>query len=215
MQRLRLTFSRGDEVKYISHLDLMRTWSRVLRRAGIPLAYSEGYSPHPRISLAAPLPIGVTGDAELMDISLQKAVSPRFLIQTVRRELPAGIDVLQVQQIPPNSPSLQSQVRYAEYHVAVASGKSEEEIHQAIASLLQAECLPWQHMRDTGPRRYDLRPLINDIWLIGVRNSTCLLDMRLRCGSQGTGRPEQVTAALSFTEHPDSIHRTRLILAGA
>jgi len=214
MQRLRLRFSRGDEVKYISHLDLMRLWSRALRRAGIRLAYSEGFSPHPKMSLAAPLPTGVTSEAELMDISLQKMVSPHFLIRTVAQQLPKGMDILEVQEIPLTSPSLQSQLRYAEYRVVVTASQSEEEVHAAINSLLQAKSLPWQHMRDTGPRHYDLRALIDQIWLVSRHGSTFALGMRLRCDSQGTGRPEQVTAALGLTEYPNSIHRTRLIMAG-
>ena len=68
MQRLRVRFSRGQEVKFISHLDIMRLWQRALHRAGIALAYSEGYTPHPRISLAAPLALGITSEAELMDV---------------------------------------------------------------------------------------------------------------------------------------------------
>jgi len=214
MQRLRLKFSRSDEIKYISHLDLMRCWQRSLRRAGILLAYSEGFSPHPRLSLAAPLPIGVTSEAELMDITLQKPVSPYFLIQTLGEQLPQGIDVLEVEQMPLMIPSLQSQVRYAEYRVVVKASKSVGEMQTAITSLLQAERLPWQHMRDTGPRYYDLRALIKHIWLVSYHDSTFTLGMRLRCDPQGTGRPEQVSQALGLTEYPDSIHRTKLILAG-
>ncbi len=68
MQRLRTSFSRGEELKFLSHLDLMRLWERAFRRAGISLASSEGFTPHPRISLAAPLSVGTTGQAELMDV---------------------------------------------------------------------------------------------------------------------------------------------------
>ena len=214
MQRLRLTFSRGEEIKYISHLDLMRCWERALRRAEVPLAYSEGFTPHPRISLAAPLPIGVTSEAELMDISLQKSLSPYFFIQSLRKQLPLGIDILEVQQIPLVAPSLQSQVRYAEYRVVVKASQSVGEMQTAITSLLEAERLPWQHMRDTGPRYYDLRALIKHIWLVSGDGSTFTLGMRLRCDPQGTGRPEQVSQALGLTEYPDSIHRTKLTLAG-
>lgn len=213
MQRLRLRFSRGDEVKYISHLDLMRLWTRALRRAGIALAYSEGFSPHPKISLAAPLPTGVTSEVELMDIHLQKTVSPHFLIRTASKQLPKGIDLLEVQQIPLTDPSLQSQVRYAQYRVALPADKSEQEMQASIKSLLQAKSLPWQHQRDTGPRHYDLRVLIKHIWLMGQHGSASVLGMELRCDPQGTGRPEQVTAALGLTEYPTSIHRTNLILA--
>ena len=119
MQRLRIRFCRGQEIKFISHLDIMRLWQRAIHRAGIALAYSEGFSPHPRISLAAPLPIGVTSEAELMDISAARRVSPHLFTQAVNRQLPAGIEMLQVYQIALTMPSLQSQVRYAEYKVAV------------------------------------------------------------------------------------------------
>ena len=69
MQRLRIRFRRGPELKYISHLDIMRLWHRALQRAGISLAYSQGFNPHPKISLAAPLALGITSEAELMDIA--------------------------------------------------------------------------------------------------------------------------------------------------
>ena len=68
LQRLRVTFTRGEEMKYITHLDLMRFWERALRRAELPVAYSEGFSPHAQIALAAPLPVGTTSDCELMDV---------------------------------------------------------------------------------------------------------------------------------------------------
>jgi len=119
MQRLRITFSRAEEVKYISHLDLMRLWERALRRAAIPMAYSQGFSPHPKISLTAPLAIGVTSDGEVMDILLQKRVSPYFFIKVVSEQLPSGIGILGVEQVSLTAPSLQSQVREAEYRVEV------------------------------------------------------------------------------------------------
>lgn len=212
MQRLCLKFSRGEEIKYISHLNLMRLWERVMHRLGIPLVYSEGFSPHPKISLAAPLPIGVTSEAELMDITLQKPVSPYFLLRTARQQLPHGIDILEVQPIPLMSPSLQSQLRYAEYCVVVEASQSLEEMQALISSLLGAERLPWQHMRDTGPRHYDLRALIEHLWVIGGQGPLFTLGMRLRCDPQGAGRPEQVTQVLGLN-YPDSIHRTKLILA--
>ena len=212
MQCLRLKFSRGEEVKYISHLSLMRLWERALRRAEIPLAYSEGFSPHPRISMAAPLPIGVTSEAELMDLILNKPFSPYSLICNMAQQLPLGIDILEAQQLPLGIPSLQSQLRYAEYRVEVKASKSFEEMQAAIVNLLRTECLPWQHMRDTGLRHYDLRALIEHLWVVGWHSSIFTLGMRLRCGSQGSGRPEQVTLALGLTDYPDSIHRTRLLL---
>jgi radical SAM-linked protein len=212
MQRLRIRFSRGEEIKYISHLDLLRLWQRALVRAGIPLAYSEGFNPHPRMSLAAPLALGVTGEAELMDIYLAKWSSPHSFTAAIGRQLPRGIEVRQVFNIALTLPSLQSQVRFAEYSVGIETGRSREEIEAAVNALLDRESLPWQHQRDTGTRHYDLRALIEDLWLADWRPGYAGLAMKLRCDSSGSGRPEQVAAALGFDKYPDEIHRTRLVL---
>ena len=212
MLRLRVRFRRGEELKFISHLDIIRLWVRALRRAQIPLEYSEGFSPHPRISLAVPLSVGVTADNELMDICITKAVSPHWFLDTVNRQLPDGLKVLEVSPIGLNVPSLQSQVRFAQYQVEVKTDKSEEEIRTTVDRLLSLETLPWHHERDTGRRSYDLRALIDDIWLIDFKPQACTLGMRLRCDEGGSGRPEQVALALGFAEYPKSIQRTKLLL---
>jgi radical SAM-linked protein len=213
MQRLRLTFSRGEEPKYITHLDLMRLWQRTLRRADVPLAYSQGFSPRPRLSLAAPLAIGVTSAGELMDVFLERRVSPHFFLKSVGKQLPTGIDVSEVVEIGLALPSLQSQVRSAEYSVVIEVDKEQKEVEAALDSLLAKDSVPWQHARDKEIRKYDLRTLIYDLWLADWCPPECTLGMLLRCDGSGTGRPEQVVSALGFAAAPSSIHRNRLILA--
>ncbi len=215
MQRLRIKFSRGPEIKFISHLDIVRLWQRAFNRAGIEIAYSSGFSPHPRISLAAPLPLGVTSEAELMDIFVIKGVAPHFFASAVNQQLPPGMVVEKVYPIAFDLPSLQSVVSLADYLVQVDTLKGPGDIKTVINALLAQEHLPWQHQRDTGPHKYDLRVLINDIWTINWSPPDGSLGMRLRCDSNGSGRPEQVTAALGFTQRPESIHRTQLILGKA
>ncbi len=212
MQRLRIRFGRGTEVKFISHLDIMRFWERALRRAQVPLAYSEGFNPHPRISLAAPLPVGVTSEAELMDVVVSRWVSPQWFTDAVSQQLPSGFTILGAYPIASNLPPLQSLVRYSEYTVEAAAEKSAGDVESAISRLLSLEHLPWHHQRDTGQRSYDLRELIDDLWLISWCDQYCVIGMRLRCDSGGSGRPEQVAAALGFAHQPQSIHRTKLIL---
>jgi len=199
-------------MKFISHLDIMRLWERALRRSQISLAYSEGFSPHPRISLAAPLAVGVTSEAELMDIFVTRLVSPHWLATAVSQQLPPSIEILGVYQVALTMSSLQSQVRYAEYGVEVETEKGLRDIESAVSSLLSVEHLPWHHQRDTGQRSYDLRTLIDDLWLVDWCDPYCTIGMRLRCDSGGSGRPEQVASALGFTHYPQSIHRTKLIL---
>ena len=213
MQRLRITFSRGEEIKYISHLDLMRYWERIVVRASIPIAYSEGFNPRPRIALAAPLPVGVTSECELMDIFLLDNFSPQVFHESVTSQLTTGLQLSKVEEVPLDSPSLQTQICSIEYRVIVETSLSTEEINQAIETLLRAEHLPWQQMRNTILAKYDLRPLIENVWLLRREDACCVLGMRLRVTPRGTGRPEQVALALGFMVHPCLIHRVRLVLA--
>ena len=190
----------------------MRLLSRALRRAGIPVAYSEGYNPRPRLALAVPLAVGVTSDAELMDIFLERQVTPHFFISALNRQLPPGMEVLEVYQASPSQPSLQSLVRHAEYEVAVRTDEAEAELRQALKGFLEKTELPWQHKREDQLRRYDIRALVDDLWLTALDEGVATIGMRLRCDPGGSGRPEQVAKALGFEERPFSINRSRLIL---
>lgn len=212
MQRLRVRFARHAEMSFISHLDMMRFWERALRRASLPLAYSQGFTPHPRLSMAAPLALGVTSEAELMDVHLARWVPAASFVQALRQQMPQGMEVLEAAPIPFTVPSLQSQVRFAEYRVVVDAAGGPGDVAAALTAFQDLKTLQWQHARDTGVRSYDLRALVSTIWLIGQEDTQAVLGMRLRCDPAGAGRPEQVLAALGFPAPPCSVHRTRLIL---
>ena len=214
MHRLRVTFSRGEELKYLSHLDVMRLWERALRRANLPLAYSQGFSPHPKISIAAPLPLGVTGERELMDIVIQRRISPYLVQKNLTSQLSKDMSITSVVQVPADVPSLQSQVRRAEYRVEVETDKSVDEIKAAIDSFLALAELPWQHKRDEEMRSYDIRKLVERVWFVEAHGTICILGMCLRADGSASGRAEQVALALGFNGQPKSICRTRLFLVG-
>jgi radical SAM-linked protein len=214
MQRLRLRFWRGGEVKFISHLDVVRFWERAFRRAGIPLAYSQGFRPHPRIAVAAPLAVGVTSEAELMDVWLNRWVPPGSFVMKAKQQMSCGFRILEAYEVGLRGPSLQSSIAAAEYRVEVKSEKREEEMGDSLNRLLQVRQLRWQHSRGDRVHCYDLRALVNDLWIINHGGSTYVLGMRLRCDAGGSGRPEQVLAALGLSQYPESSHRTRLILKG-
>ncbi len=214
MQRLRCRFYRGEEVRYIAHLDIMRFWERALRRADIALAYSQGFAPHPRISLAAPLPVGVTSEAELMDVWLYRWMPPQSFTMRVKRQLPQGFDIFEVWEVRLNMPSLQSSLAFAEYHVKVRGERTVQDVENSLHSLLQAKELPWRHSRGDKMKLYDLRALIDDLWLLGHHDSLYTFGMRLRSDESGSGRPEQVSSALGFSQYPESIYRTKLIFKG-
>jgi radical SAM-linked protein len=210
MNRLRIRFKRGQEIKFISHLDLIRLWQRAFRRAGVMLAYSEGFNPHPRLSLAAPMALGVTSEAELMDVYIIHPVSNQVFAAMLNPQLPGGLEIVQVYPMFLEAPTLQAQMRFVEYEVKVKATDGEA-LKQGIDTLLSSESIPWQHQRDIGIKSYDLRKLVDSLCLEYYGDGMAILRMKLRCDSAGAGRPEQVVKALGL-DNPVSIHRTRLIL---
>ncbi len=217
IQRLRIEFTKGEDIRFISHLDLMRTWHRALRRTRVPLAYSSGFVHRPRLSLAAPLAVGATGEAELMDIYLDRRMSPLTLLKAVNAQLPSGLEAHTVEEVPTSLPSLQSLVQAADYLVCGNTSHTEATMKEAVQEMLARDSLPWEHQREQETRHYDLRPLILDVHLqswreAGPADAEFVLAMRLRADSQGTGRPDQVMAALGLSDEWSVIHRLRLLL---
>lgn len=212
-QRIRVIFSRGEATKYISHLDVMRFWERAFRRAQVPLAFSEGFRPHPRFALAAPLPVGVTSQAELMDVFLDAPMEPGQVLKALSAQMAPGIEVLAAEEVGLGLPSLQSLMRYAEYRVVLETERSLQEVEEVLARFLAAASFPWEHVRDGELRRYDLRSQVDAEWVEEWRLGKVVLGMRLQTDSNAAGRPEQATLALGFPQRPLSIHRTRLVLA--
>ena len=213
VQRLRVRFQRGEGVKHITHLDLMRFWERALRRAGVPLAYSEGHTPRPRLSLAAPLAVGVTSSAELMDVFLTGRLVPREFMRSIGAQLTAGIEVMEVAEVGLGIPSLQSEVRWARYRVEGPFDGPIDAVRSAVDRFLAAESIPWEHLREKEVRRYDIRALVRDLQTDDAPAGSYALGMVLRCDNTASGRPEQVVAALGLPE-PSLVHRQELILAG-
>lgn len=211
VQRLRVTFGRGEQLKYITHLDLMRCWERALRRADLPVAYSEGFTPHAQISLAAPLPVGTTSEAELMDVFLSEALPPRQFIAQASPQLPEGLSIVAATAVGLALPSVQAEVRFAAYDVDIPADGAAD-VDAAVAVFLAAETFPWEHRREDELRLYDIRALVSRIDVSRPDAATVRLAMLLRCDSSGAGRPEQVAAALGLPP-PLRIHRTKLLLA--
>lgn len=211
VQRMRVTFARGESVKYITHLDLMRFWERALRRANVPIAYSEGFSPHAQISLAAPLPVGTTSEAELMDVFLAERITPKSLLSDVSSQLPPDMRAVSAEEVGLGLPALQADVRFAEYDVDVEPPDGGD-AREAVVRFLAADAIPWEHRREDQVRSYDIRSFVDTIEVVQADGIATGLHMRLKNDSSGSGRPEQVVLALGLGA-PVRIHRTKIVLA--
>jgi radical SAM-linked protein len=210
--RFRIVFGKGREVKYISHLDLVRAWQRALRRAGVAVAHSQGFSPHPRMFFASALPVGVTGRAEVLDVVLEQHMQASELVARLRAQLPCGLCVVSAAEIPLAAPSLPTQVTAAEFEAQVDTTIPAEQMQSRLDQLVAMPSLARRMERDGKTREYDLRPLIQRLWLIGRAETMHVIGMRLQADAHGTGRPDEVLAALGFTAQVRAMERTRLLL---
>ncbi|MDD5382411.1 MAG: TIGR03936 family radical SAM-associated protein [Candidatus Margulisbacteria bacterium] len=95
MQRIKLKYTKGEEVKFISHRDLMRAVQRAVRRADIPIAYSQGFNPHMKISWGNALKVGATSDGEFAELQIDGWVKPQELMDKLNRQLPKGLAILE------------------------------------------------------------------------------------------------------------------------
>ena len=215
-QRLRLRFARGKEAGQIGHLDLSRIWAEAFEHAGADVSYSQGNRPHPRLTLAAGLPMGVTSEAELLDVVLARRMDPDDMVANVQPHLPPGLEALECREVGIGLPSLPSAIRWAEYGVDVSIAEGAPAVlatEDAVSSFLRLDSLPWEDHRGEKTRRYDLRPLVQELRVEKQCGDTVRLSMRLRCDATGVGRPDQVVKALGLGEAA-RIHRRRLVLAG-
>jgi radical SAM-linked protein len=212
VQRLRFRYRVTPAGAGLGHRDIANAWLAALEGAGFAVARSQGKRPAPRVSLAAPLPQDTTSDGELADVYLDEPAPPSCVLQAVSTRLPPGLEAVAVEEVGPSAPSLQSQVRWAEYEADVpAAGLSREQVKAAIDAFLGRDSVPMEHQRENKVRRYDIRPLVLDIRRVSGAEGCHRLLLRLRAEQDMTARADQTLLALGLPA-PVRVHRLRLQL---
>jgi radical SAM-linked protein len=208
-QRLRIHFTRDESLKFIGHLDMARTWQRIARRANLPLAYSEGFNPQPRLTFAAALQVGCTSDHEELDMVLSPACAIDDVKVQLDRALPAGMKVISIAEMVYNAPALQMQLIATEFEITVegegAIGLVTERVPQFINST--------EVMRERRGKPYNLRPLVQTLTIEPGRVDRVVIRSRLQATQEGTGRPDELAAALGLDPATVKIKRTQLIFS--
>jgi radical SAM-linked protein len=212
--RIRITFAKLGALRYTGHLDLHKLWERAARRAELPLAYSQGFHPQPKIYIAAALPLGFSSRCEVMDMRLESDIPLDGLREKLQNTLPPGIQVLKIEGADERVPALQTQVVSAEYEVTLMRSSDGSDLARKVDSVLGAESI----IRERRGKTYDLRPLIEEL---NILESGSLLPMheqapaiqifmRLSAREGATGRPEEVLDALGIAFEETRIERTCL-----
>ena len=192
--RLRVRFSKLGKVRWTSQRDVARIWERAIRRAGLPVAYSKGFSPRPLLSFGLGLPTGCESTAEYLDMVMEHPVDQGGLAPELSALLPGGIDVLALAEVAGDAGSLQQDVTSCTWEMAVAEA-SDGELAERIASALAAESLPFVRERKGREQSADLRPAI--VSLEQYRSDGCRAVLVAELSTRPLGvRPVELASTL-------------------
>lgn len=225
MIRLIFSFARGEELKYLSHLDLIRLFIRALRRAGIAADFSRGITPRPRLSLAVPLPVGVTAGGEYGEIFLKESISPKQFVENLNLQLPPGIFINGARETEIEARSLGALIDCASYR-AIRQDCQPARLARwqaAAADLLAQPAIIIDRDERPGknPKSVDIRPYIYSLAMDALSASEAIsARMLLQVGSLGGVSPFTVLRLLAgHAGEPEEpwhwrIHREGLYIYG-
>ena len=214
--RIRIKFAKQGALRYTSHLDLHKLWERAARRAELPLAYSQGFHPQPKMNIAAALPLGFSSRCEVLDMRLEREIMLEGLREKLQQTLPTGIQVSSIESVDEKLPALQTQVASAEYEVTLTESLDQSELKRKIDSVMESESI----VRERRGKTYDLRPLIEEISIMESDSSVYVQEhapalqrifMRLAAREGATGRPEEVLDMLGIAFEGTRIERTHIL----
>lgn len=205
--KIRIKFSKQGNLRFVGHLDMMRYFQKANRRAELPIAYSEGFSPHQIMSFAAPLGMGLEGLAEYFDIRIaegaEESIHSADVMRTLNEQMAEGVEILSFLRIPDDAKNCMSIVHAADYHIyfpSASTGCAAEafyaELQTACQELLTKEQIPVKKQGKNGKEReIDIRPMI---FFLSADSEGIF--MRIAQGSEANLKPELLLSALFATE---------------
>lgn len=209
VSRYRIRFSKREAIRFISHHDLMRVFELALRRSGLKVKYTEGFNPHPKVSFALALPLGVESLDEIVDIDLVHEghpPPPQAVIEQLGAVMPRGLALLRA-EISTGRP----QVTAIEYECELPSDETGlKELRARLEEFMNSTSHPYSRSRGKKkpPRRFDARAYTLDAKLEGR-----VLKMRLHSGQQGGMKPSDLLTILCLDPDRHLVTKTRTILA--
>lgn len=190
--KLRIKFKKFGPVRFIGHLDVMRFFQKAIRRAGLDVAYTGGFSPHQIMTFAAPLSVGLESQGEYMDIEVHSLTSCEDARERLNAVSVPGIEIVSVKVLPENAGNAMASVAAAAYRVCFREGREPaSDLGRALPIFLSRDQIPYRKETKKGSREMDLRPGIYELTWDGA-----VMFMLLDASSAGNIKPGQVIEAL-------------------
>lgn len=177
---LRVRFKRGENTKFVSHLDLMKTFDRAFRRAGLPLAYSQGFNPHPSMVFGLPLSVGVTSEAEYMDAELTEEMEKEEFLDRINKSLPAGLECIEAEYFSGKG-NIMKEIAFASYDLLAATDEKAEtdEIQANIEKLKNTAEIIVKKEGKNGLKDMDIKPMVIEV-AFGTKDSADINHIHFR-----------------------------------
>lgn len=202
--RYEITFAKEGALRFCGQLDLQRTFERAMRRARLPLAYSQGFHPHPKLNLGAALPLGIISQCEAADVWLEEERTAEEIRQALSAASPSGLRIIAVRSIDARLPALQTRIASADYHIHWHPEDTPPDLDVRVEKLLAQPEIIRQRRKKT----YDLRPLIEEMVVQPGSETQPQLFLRVCLQPGKTGRPDEVLRALELDPYQPDITRT-------
>jgi radical SAM-linked protein len=198
VQRLRLRYAKRGRLRFTSHRDFSRAFERAIVRARVPMAYSSGFNPHPRISYAGASPTGATSEAEYLELALAEEVEPAEVHRALDEALPDGLDVLEV--VVSAGGALADRLEASAWRIRLP-GVTQEQAEAAVAAFLDTPEVQVERMTKKGLRTFNCREAVVTLAAhaaTGSEGECAILEVVLRHGTPSV-RPDDVLAGLRAT----------------
>ena len=218
MQEIVCRYEKGEAVKYISHLDLVRAMQRACRRARIPLAFTQGRHPRPKVAYASALGVGATGEAEIMVLGLEEPLDTEVVQDAMNACLPHGLRILSTWTSPAYKRKFSvGELDTSDFRVAIRGPIDGEELRERVAALQSRASIIYTRKREDKTRDLDLRRFLSEIGVETVEQGNAVLRLRLRAMPGGSASPLEIMDALGYPPGQFRIepHRTALFSSGA
>lgn len=193
MSKYIIKFSRGEQVKYISHLDFVRMFHRSVRRAGLDFVFSQGFNPHPIMTVAVPLSVGVTADGEYMKVGFETDLSETALADTLNASLPNGFEVKAIARADDNLFDFKS-IERAEYYIDAECGNADA---FSADELMSNSALAVMKKSKSGEKETDIKPYIHAISKVPAESGSLGISAILSAGNTATLKPETLISAIN------------------
>jgi radical SAM-linked protein len=204
---LRFQFSKGPEVRFLSHLDVVRTMERALRRAHLPIAYSEGFSPRPIMSYGYALPVGILSEAEYGDFVFARKIDPDEFVVRYNQHLPQGFRVLRAERVADRTPALMRAINAASWSVLLR-GQGTEEISKRLEWLQGVDSFVVKRETNKGSREIDVRPLLYAVVGVQTVDTGTVIQCYSGLGNEANLRMNELGELLGFDHLSAVITRT-------